>query len=56
MTQTIPINDNKKFYSLTQNRSYRNQSKFTIDNISQNIDNSFTNKYWNWSILFYGKF
>ena len=40
MTQTIPINDNKKFYSLTQNRSYRNQSKFTIDNISQNNDNS----------------
>ena len=47
MTQTNEENENIKFYSLTQNRSYRNHDTFTVDNSSQTYNNNDNlNKKW----------
>lgn len=43
MTQTIPINDYRKFYNHTQNRTYRNQNKFKINNSNANFDKKYHN-------------
>ena len=43
MTQTIPINDYRKFYNHTQNRTYRNQNKFKINNSNENFDKKYQN-------------
>jgi len=52
MTQTVQENDENKFYSLTQNRSYRSHNQFTVDNSSQtyNDNDNFDKKYLNTNI------
>ena len=51
MTQTVQVNDVNKFYSFTQNRNYRNQKQFTVDNSSQTYnDDNFDKKYHNTNI------
>ena len=51
MTQTVQISDINKFYSFTQNRNYRNQKQFTVDNSSQTYnENNFDKKYLNTNI------
>ena len=51
MTQTVQISDINKFYSFTQNRNYRNQKQFAVDNSSQTYnENNFDKKYLNTNI------
>ena len=42
MTQTVPTTFDNKFYSLTQNRNYRNKQQSFVNDYSQTYDNKNT--------------